>query len=277
MTVDIGICAYNERDKLPKLLKQIKEENIPVGRVIVVAGGTDGTIDAAKSFTSQFDDFCLITEQTREGQTAAQNKILEKTVSEAIFLIDGDGEILPGSLEEMWSDFDGENLVRGKEIAMQGSGLVSQTCKVLWQIHHMVCSQNPNFTTQLGIMPCGVVEKIPQNVVLDDAYIQSVFEQAGKEVEYNEDASKIRDIPADFSLLFSKRVRNWSGRLQLEEIGVKPGSRILTALKKSTVYAATNPTKAHIVLVLSVIEASAILFSYYLKYNGEYPVIWRTE
>lgn len=277
MAVDIGICAYNERDKLPRLLKQIKKEDIPIGKVIVVAGGDDGTIDAAKSFTGQFDDFCLVREQRREGQTAAQNKILERTVSKAIFLIDGDGEILPGSLEEMWSSFDGENLVRGKEIAMERNGLVPQISRVLWQIHHLMCSEDPNFTTQLGIMPCGLVEEIPQNVVLDDAYIQSVFERSAKKVEYDEDASKLRDVPSEFSLLFSKRVRNWSGRLQLEEMGVSTGSRILTALKHSVAYVTSNPGKTHLVLVLSAIEASAILFSYYLKYNGEYPVIWRTK
>jgi glycosyltransferase involved in cell wall biosynthesis len=277
MAVDIGICAYNERDRLPKLLKQIKKEDIPVGRVIVVAGGNDGTIETAESFTSQFDDFCLVKEQSREGQTAAQNKILERTVSEAVFLIDGDGKILPGSLEEMWIGFDGENLVRGKEVAAQESGLAPRVSDILWQIHHLMCLEKPNFTTQLGIMPCGVVDEIPQGVVLDDAYIESMFDQAGKELEYNDDASKIRDIPTDFSLLFSKRVRNWSGHLQLSEIGIDTESRLSTALKHSAAYAARNPAKIHLILILSFIEASAILFSYYLKYKGEYPVIWRTE
>jgi len=92
LTVTVGIPAYNEEANIKRLLLSLlaqKQRNFKFQEIIVVSdGSTDKTVKEAKSVIDQ--RIIVIERKNREGQTARQNEIFNRTNPDIVILLDAD-------------------------------------------------------------------------------------------------------------------------------------------------------------------------------------------
>ena len=93
LTISIGIPAYNEESNIEYLLKRLLTQklgsNIKLKEIIVVSdGSTDDTVRIVKKFKDK--RIILIVNESREGQSASQNKILKQFQGDFLVLLEAD-------------------------------------------------------------------------------------------------------------------------------------------------------------------------------------------
>lgn len=228
--VSAGICAMNEEETIGDLIDQITEEDLDLQELIVVAGGTDSTVDIVEEKAGEYEEVQLVEEEERQGQAMAQNEILSRATGDAIFLIDGDGTIEKGSMEKMTEEYDGNCIIHGREIPVTDESFRGKMIDTLWEIHHEACLKEPKFSTQLGLIPSDLIEEFPE-VVLDDTYLQLEAEKKGYETIYMPEAVKYHNTSQDLRYYLAQREKNRSGVYQLRKMGYNPGSRLGLNLK----------------------------------------------
>lgn len=218
-TMTVGICAHNEAETIGTLLDQVLAEAIPLDEVIVVAAGDDGTIRIVREKAETCEDITLITEDEREGQVAAQNKILERAESDLLLLVDGDGTIQPGSLEQLYDQYDGEGVLCGRDIAVTGDTVMGFLIALLWDLHHELFTVCPKFSTQLTLIPADLIERIPPDLVLDCEYIAVKAREEGYAIQYVPEAIKYHHTGESLPFYLNQRRKNWAGRSQIMQYG----------------------------------------------------------
>lgn len=274
-SISIGICAHNEEETIGKLLEQVMAEDIPLKEVIVVVAGRDSTADIVAEKSETHEKIKLIYEEEREGQIAAQNKILSHATGEDILLLDGDGVIKEGSLEALYAKYqEGGKVVAGKEIPLTGESFVGRIIRSYGEIHNELCSSNPRFSTHIGIFPSRLLDSFPR-IILDDAYIEHRARQEGMSVEYSENAVKYHNTPNKLRFFFHQQKKNWAGRFQVNQRGYthsKPDNILAKAflrrLKRSSL------REAPYLFSLALIETSAYLTARCNQLTGNFPVKW---
>lgn len=92
LTVTVGIPAYNEEANIERLLKSIlkqKQKNYIMKKIIVVSdGSTDKTDEIVKRLKSK--KITLLRNNSRLGQALSQNKIIERSATDVLVLLNAD-------------------------------------------------------------------------------------------------------------------------------------------------------------------------------------------
>lgn len=228
--VSVGICAMNEEDTIGDLIEQIITEDLDLQEIVVVAGGTDSTLEIVERKEEKYEKIQLVKEKERQGQALAQNEILSRATGNAIFLIDGDGTIKEGSMEKMMEAYDSNSIIHGKETPVTDESFRGKMIATLWDIHHETCLKEPKFSTQLGLMPADLINSFPE-VVLDDTYVQLEAEKKGYRTIYIPEAVKYHNTSQDIRYYLVQREKNKSGVYQLRKMGYRPPSRVKLNLK----------------------------------------------
>jgi len=273
-SISVGICAHNEEETIGELLNQALNEDIPVEEIIVVTAGEDSTADIVKDKTEKYSDIILIEEETREGQSSAQNKILSQMNGNTLLMLDGDGTIKPGSLEELCARFEGDNLIAGREVPVTDDSFLGRVLDAHGQTHHHLCEMKPRFTTQISIIPSYLVDQIPE-IVLDDAYIEHLANEENLPLIYEKDAVKYHNLPSTFRFFFHQQKKNWAGRLQIKKEGYhhnKPRNLLLKAYIEQVKN--SFPKQIMPLAALGLLEAAAYLIAQVHRLTGKFPVKW---
>lgn len=274
-TISVGICAHNEEETIGKLIDQIFQEEISLEEVIVVIAGNDNTASIVQSKMDKYKEITLIEEETREGQSSAQNKILNNATGELLFLVDGDGLIKKGSMEEMLQAYDGSSIIHSREIPIVEEKFLGSVIQTLWNLHHRLCMEKPKFSTQLGLMPSNLVDHIPEDIVLDDAYIESKAYDKGCNVVYLPEAVKYHKTPNKIMFYICQREKNWAGLWQLDKKGHSRKNNVINRLKAFTKYFLNSSVKTKVLLLVVVaLELIGISKAYKDKTLSDWPVIW---
>jgi len=272
--ITIGICAHNEEDTIEKLIEQVFEEDIPIEEIIIVVAGEDNTANIVAEKSRKSDELILIKEEKREGQIAAQNKILSKSTGEAIMLVDGDGTIKPGSLEKLYENFSGMNAVSGKEIPVTDNSFIGKIIELYGELHNTMCLQNPRFSTHLGIFPSNMIQQFP-DVVLDDAYIEHKCLENDFDLEYTSEAVKYHHTPNSLRFFFHQQKKNWAGRFQAKQRGFKhskPDALLVKIFIENLMRSSLTSLPKFI--GLGIIELSAYMVARYNQLKDDFPVKW---
>lgn len=273
--VSVGICAHNEEDTIGTLVEQVLDEEIPLDDVFVVATGDDRTVDIVREKSRENDEVVVIEEEEREGQSAAQNRILKRNSAETLFLVDGDGTIEPGSLEIMMERYDGESILYGREVPVTDGSIMGVVTDLLWELHHSLSVDEPKFSTQLGLIPSDLVNRIPPDIVLDDEYIGVKARVKDMDIGYVPEAVKIHNTRTSLRFYFNQRRKNWAGRRQIEKMGYEnlqsTGTRVSHYLGSIL---RVSPFRIPLLLLLGAIELAAVGMAMYDSFTGEYPYIW---
>jgi cellulose synthase/poly-beta-1,6-N-acetylglucosamine synthase-like glycosyltransferase len=102
----IIIPAWNDRDTLQTCLDTVAHLDYPSYEAIVVAGGGDGTYEAALARAAR-DSRLRVLEQLPKGKNAALNRALDCASGEVMVFLDADSQVEPGWLKALVRNLDG--------------------------------------------------------------------------------------------------------------------------------------------------------------------------
>ncbi|MFB6203699.1 MAG: glycosyltransferase family 2 protein [Candidatus Nanohaloarchaea archaeon] len=274
--VTVGICAHNEEETIGELIEAVFSEELDLKEVILVVAGDDATEKIAREKREDHGDIRIIREEEREGQSAAQTKILEKTETDLLFMIDGDGVFTPGSMEKMVEEYDGGSILYGREYPLLGERFTHRVIQVFWEMHHELNRRTPSFTTQIALIPSDLVDRIPQEIVIDDEYLAQKAREQGMKVKYFPGAIKVHNIKGDVKSFFRHRRKNWAGMIQIQRMGYENMQPTRSKLRFYLEYfLRSSPRKMIYLAVLGWVELLALVLAYWDSFRGRWPYIWK--
>ena len=111
MKLSIIIPVYNVEQYLQKCLDSVLVDNAFTGQVICVNdGSTDGSLTILEEYTKQYPNVEIMS-QPNAGLSAARNAGLKHATGDYVFFLDSDDWVLPGSIDKVLSQVDGEDVI----------------------------------------------------------------------------------------------------------------------------------------------------------------------
>lgn len=228
MNLTIGVCAYNEERNVKELLGDIlNQKALPQNvRVIVVASGcTDNTVGIVREIASGNPRVELIEEKTRTGKTNAINIILANCSAGVLALVGADirlpmdsvGELMRANSDERVAVVGGLPVVENSE-----GGMVAGSATTVWRVMRDAMIElgsrgELSFVMgELYAFKTGLVERIPPEVVNDDAYIATLARNRGFKVAHAAKANFLLKAPSSVPDYVAQRRRVTFGHLLIK-------------------------------------------------------------
>ncbi len=224
--VTIGICAYNEDRNIGNLLDNIlnDQELPPRSEVLVVCSGcTDKTVEIAQKYAEKDPRINVFVEKERRGKASAVNRIFEKAKGISIIFISADTLPRKGCFPRLISRLrvPDVGIVCGKPAPMDSqNSLLSKIVRILWISHDHVFKEmnDAGLARHASEMFCirkGIIDKIPSEIVNDDAYIAVITKKKGWFIKYEPAAHVTISGPKTFRDYLQQRRRVIYGHYQL--------------------------------------------------------------
>jgi cellulose synthase/poly-beta-1,6-N-acetylglucosamine synthase-like glycosyltransferase len=220
----VGIPAFNEEKNIGKLLDfLIKDVPKEVEAVCVVSSGsTDRTDEIVVSHQEKDSKIRLITEPVRGGKASAVNVLLNVAEKyDVVILLGADNLPKRGSMKRLINALrDGKvDIVGGRPVPVNDIDDIIGFCvHLLWNLHHLFSLRTAKVSGELMAFRTGVVSEIPQTIVNDDVYVQSLFQIKGYKVGYCPEALVYLRGPSTMRDFLRQRRRVFWGHLQIKNL-----------------------------------------------------------
>ena len=228
--ISIGICAYNEQQNIGYLLNNLlTEQNLREDSEILVvcSGCTDSTPQVVKRFAKKDGRIRLIIEEERVGKSSAINKILDKHKGEYVFLIPADVIPAKSTLSFMVNKISEDSrigVLGGSPVPTNSEdGFSGYMSHLMWRIHNRTLKYLDDLNLgnhasgEFMVLRHGVVEKIPIDVVNDDAYIAVEASINGNKVKYCDEAKVYIKAPTNILDYIRQRRRVVYGHFRVKQ------------------------------------------------------------
>lgn len=216
----IGITAYNEETNIGHLLAALLDQHlhsVEIAEIIVVASAcTDRTVPIVREYMAVDDRVKLIEQERREGKTSAINLFLAAAQSDICVLESGDTlphEYAVEHLVRMFKDPD-VGMVGAQKVAVNTpdhiTGLLSH---LRLRMEHELCLEIPRLGEMIAFRK--LFDRIPPDVAMDEAFVESLVVNHGLTVKYAPDAIVYNTGPTTIPDFIRQRRRNHAGHLYL--------------------------------------------------------------
>lgn len=228
MNLTIGVCAYNEGRRIKTLLEDILDQkDLPQStRVIVVASGcTDDTVGIVRDIANANPAVKLIVEKSRTGKTNAINLILADCPVELLMLVSADTRLPKNSIREILAAISDEGVavVGGLPVVENSEdGTVAKSAAIIWRVMRQTMTELgsagelPFVMGELYCFRSSLVERIPSQVVNDDAYIAILARSKGFKVTHAARANFVLKVPSSIPDYVAQRRRVTYGHLLIK-------------------------------------------------------------
>jgi cellulose synthase/poly-beta-1,6-N-acetylglucosamine synthase-like glycosyltransferase len=251
--ISIIITTYKEKNTLPKAIQAIldniynirKEEFLPEGQMfeILVVGPDEETAEIVKNFQFNLLMSADLNNHSKQrilikylkddgrGKPAALNLAFKTVKGEIFVLTDGDVRIGDNSLKYLLKPFFEKEA--NKVGAVSGHPLPLNSRNDLfgyWShfltdaAHQMRINANPaSRDADKREFPCsgylyairaGLIEKVPENVLAEDAFITEIIRSQGYQIIYAPEAIVYVKYPNNFKDWLKQKVRSVGGNIQ---------------------------------------------------------------
>jgi len=227
--ITVGICAHNEEKNIGYLLKSILiDQNLPGDfEVLVVCSGcTDNTVEIVQNFAKKDSRVIPIVEAKKTGKANAMNYIFSKAKGKNIIFLSADTLPKKGCFSKLLKTLQlpKVGIVCGnpKPINPKDS-LVGKIVNFLWSFHGDVFEQLNNVgrarhATEIFCIKKGIVNKIPIDIVNDDAYIALKAKKKNWLIKFEKEAQVSICGPKTFSDYCIQRRRVLFGHRQIKKV-----------------------------------------------------------
>ena len=222
--ITVGIAVYNEEKNIKRVIDFWLKE--PINEIIIVSSGcTDNTEKIIKSFKSK--KIKLLIEKERRGKPSAINKILQTAKGDIIIMTDGDVFPKKGCTNELVKKFKkNTGIVAGQLIPYSTKGMFGYWAKISYNIMHRRRTENTDFLVSgnLFAIKKGIIKKIPENTLIDDAYIGLKTKQKEYNIVYAPNAKVRVKFPSNIKDFINQKARTrtgWYAFSRIEKIKVK--------------------------------------------------------
>lgn len=222
--VSIGIMAYNEEKNIGKILKSLinqKEDRIKIEEIVIVSSAcTDKTDTIVREFIKKDKRIKLICQKERNGKVRAINEYLKRTKAPIIVMESADTLPRKDAIEKVCLP-----IIENEQVAVSGArpiptndpgtfmGFISH---MQWELHHRAAQIKPKCGEMLAMR--NELNKIPPELIIDDAYIELHFEKLGKKIAYAHDSIIMNKGPESIHDFIKRRKNLATGFIQLKEI-----------------------------------------------------------
>jgi len=226
ISLDIGICAYNEEANIGKLLKNLLTQQLGtdfrLNKIIVVASGcTDKTEEIVQDYSKIHSAVKLITEKEKRGKTSALNKMLDAVQADVLVYLNADVVPAQGSINIMLRYFldNSVGTVSAKVIPVDDrkkfAGFYSH---FFWLFSHLICvNLFVKVQGELCAIRSKLIRKIPWDVPWEDHYFEVITRRQGFRVVYAQDAIVFTKGPGSVADILRWRRRTFTGYMYLRK------------------------------------------------------------
>jgi len=221
--VTVIVAAYNEEKYIKNKLMNALELDYPADRLEVLMisdGSTDNTINLAHSINNPS---LRVFEQKRSGKAAALNFALSEAAGDFLLFTDANVFFNKDSLRHMVALLGDPNIgaVTGKVnlVALDTSEPLGEG--VYMRYERFLQKYETMFSSVVGtdggmfLAKRDLVDKIPDDTILDDFYIVMRIILKGKRVVYTEEAVADEYVPASIVQEFKRKSRIAAGGFQV--------------------------------------------------------------
>jgi cellulose synthase/poly-beta-1,6-N-acetylglucosamine synthase-like glycosyltransferase len=222
MKITIGIPAYNEEKNIGTLLTALlmqEQKRTKISEIIVVSSGsTDRTDEIVKEYSNIDDRIILIRQPQRRGKASAINEILKASTNDIIVLESADTIPEKDCIEKLCSPFLDE------KIGMTGAHPIPTNNRdtftgyavhLIWDLHHRISLKTPKCGELIAFRK--LFDKIPEDIVTDEAWIEYEVRKREYEVAYVPEAVVYNRGPETIREFIKQRRRIACGHLDLKK------------------------------------------------------------
>jgi len=240
----VGICAHNEERNIGKLLDALlgQETNVvSIIQIFVVSYSTDETNEIVEKYKRRDSRIELVLQKKREGKASAVNLFLKEATGDVLVLESADTLPKKSTIEKLVAPFLDLNvgMTGGRPIPTNNRrkfmGIVSY---LLWKLHHEISAadlENPKCGEIIAFR--NIIKNIPNDTVVDEAWIEMAVRKKGFSLRYVPDAVVYNHGPESVSDFLKQRRRIYSGHLHLKkevgyEVSTMKFSKILRVMPR---------------------------------------------
>ncbi|MGC8780142.1 MAG: glycosyltransferase [Anaerolineae bacterium] len=217
----VGVTAYNEEANIGPLLDALLNQHlhdVEITEIIVIASGcTDNTVPIVERYAAENPLIKLIVQPKREGKTAAINLFLAHAREDICVLESGDTLPAEDSVEHLVRMFADPTvgMVGAHKIPVNTPDhLVGLFTHLRLRLEHQLCLEIPRLGEMIAFRK--VLDRIPPDVAMDEAFVEAFIIQRGMSVRYAPDAVVYNTGPDTISDFVRQRRRNHAGHLYLK-------------------------------------------------------------
>jgi poly-beta-1,6-N-acetyl-D-glucosamine synthase len=278
----VGITAYNEEANIGKLLQAMLDqqlEAVAISDIIVVASAcTDNTIPIVQGFVQLDPRVRLIVQEKREGKPSAVNLFLQAAKEDICVLESGDTLPRADSVERLVAPF------ADARVGMTGAqkipvntpdDVIGYLSHLRLRMEHELCLEIPRLGELIAFRK--VLDRIPPDVAMDEAFVEALVIQRGLEVRYAPDAVVYNMGPTKVGDFIRQRRRNYAGHLHLRR---KYGYKVSSLDNLRVVKIAWQEFEGAVRIIFylgwlgSLELVSRVLGSYDYYLRGRKHVVW---
>ncbi|MCX7670442.1 MAG: glycosyltransferase [Anaerolineae bacterium] len=217
----VGVTAYNEEANIGPLLDALLNQHlhdVEITEIIVIASGcTDNTVPIVERYAAANPLIKLIVQPKREGKTAAINLFLAHAREDICVLESGDTLPAEDSVEHLVRMFADPTvgMVGAHKVPVNTPDhLVGLFTHLRLRLEHQLCLEIPRLGEMIAFRK--VLDRIPPDVAMDEAFVEAFIIQRGMSVRYAPDAVVYNTGPDTISDFVRQRRRNHAGHLYLK-------------------------------------------------------------
>lgn len=240
LTVSVGVMAYNEERNIGRLLEALTTQDlsrVEIKEIFVVSSGsTDDTDSIVKDWENRDPRIKLVRQESREGKSSAINLFLARADADVFVLESGDTVPARDCVEQMVIPFedDAVGMTGGRPVPVDDeSTFMGFVVHMLWRLHHMMALKSPKLGEMVAFR--SFVRAIPEESAVDEASIEAIVVEHGKELRYapdavvrNKGASTVRDFIRQRRRIYAGHL--WLSEVQSYEVSTKKVGGILSVL-----------------------------------------------
>lgn len=218
----IGIFCHNEAGNIARLIGAIQTQRLresTIDEIIVVSSAsTDGTDDIVRVEMAKDARIKLISQEKREGKSAAINLFLADASSPILVIISGDVVPYPDTIELLVAAFRDESVgaTGGKPVPVNDSStFMGYAVHLLWRLHHRMALISPKLGEMIAFRK--VMDSIPRDSAVDEASIEAIIREHGLGLLYIPKALISNQGPTRMEDFIKQRRRIQNGHLWLKQ------------------------------------------------------------
>ena len=220
ITCSVGVFAHNEAANIGALLDALirqKLKKAEIRQIIVVPSASkDGTDEIVREYCQKDERIRLITQEKREGKSAAINLFIAAASEDVCVVISGD--VIPASrtIERLVSAFADPKIgaTGGRPVPVNDpDSLIGYSVHLLWRLHHRMAMLSPKLGEMIAFRK--IMDSIPAESAVDEASIEAIIRDAGYKLRYIPQAIIHNKGPLNWKDFIKQRRRIQNGHLWL--------------------------------------------------------------
>jgi cellulose synthase/poly-beta-1,6-N-acetylglucosamine synthase-like glycosyltransferase len=226
--ISVIIAAYKEPETIIKAIKAIKPQLSKKDEIIVMCPDIETAKAAKGEKVKVYDDNGKQEFKDKKGKPAALNSAFKIAKGNILILTDGDVYLSENAIKELTKPFKNKEVgaVSGHPISLNPRnnmlGYFSHLLTDVGAHETRTILQNKNkyliCSGYIMAIRKGIINKIPENSLSDDAVITNLIYNKGFKIKYASEAKAFVKFPTNLKDWLKQKRRSAGGYLQIKEL-----------------------------------------------------------